>query len=1294
MWIIIIFIIIIFIVIIIIIIIIIIIVIIIIIIIIIIFRPQSASLLAAAELGKPPPCDVPVIQDRTEVIRIRYAANVTSADDDIGQVTSVFTHTESLRNETTGKLTGLDSRMTIYVLTSTGRIFKFHARIGAQMDGLDLDRLDPGLSGEGDRLHLPLPGAPTPTPYPVLSARHFYLLAGNTLIRRPLDPCLAISSCIKCISVPGCGWCVDRGQCGLLARCERRQRCVPEVDKMAPESGPVTGNTTLTLHVLGMVEQNFVVTVCHRPCPVMVGSPSNPLGTIKCRVPESVNQTERRCAVAIQFPDGLGLDATATQSFFYTVPELYDFTPTRMLGAEPGTLIFKGKHLDSGSDVTVLGNGTILCRVASRNSSQIWCQLQSPISSLSSQRCYNLTLTIDGLDLTWTKSRSPSDPTLTPLSRRDLPGAVARRLVHPPGLFCRLPNPVVSAVHSNWTFRGGNVTMRVNGHHLDVAFVTVLLTVSGQQQSDNRACAVCPDVTDGTCLLCRTPDVRRLTSQGSAASASAEVSFEMKGRQSLQSVRHSNTTGPISIAVLSDPRFHLVKPGNSCLAVQESDKLSIQGSFLPPGVPYTLTVGGCQCEPTPRLFPLSPSSSSSSVLSCRLQSVWACLPASTTTTPTTKTSQVGKCDLNRDSSSSHGSGRSCTWNVEIHIEGRRFLAGCVSSVPEAPLHKIGVGVIVGAAVGGFLFLLLVCFCSCRYVRYRKRKFYRKRYINRHSGVSDGTLLSSEYGGSAEGRYISLDRLLNPEGDPEKQCEIEASGIIIRRRFLDLGNVVGHGNFGWNFGCVFEGRYQTEEGNDDSWQKVAVKTLISPAIHAIDLKTFIDEAMLMKNFDHRHVLGLLGLSEGDHGPLVVLPFMERGDILAYVKNEETELNLGDVLQFSVDIASGMGYLASSKFVHRDLAARNCMLDDDLRVKVADFGLCRDVYEKGYYHSDNRKKLPIRWMPPESIEKGTYTSKSDVWSMGVVMWEMLTRGITPYPGVEGWDILRYLVAGRRLDQPALCPDSVYALVERCWRLEPWERPTFRDIERDLRSLTSSLQDPHAPYTPTHLLTPITVPACHGFKDDAAIVAKVKEAMNRRAYSPEPSSSPPASASSPPASASFLAGSGEGEAAEGMEVGSRSAPVSDQGPASSRSERSSRVPEVSDLSVQQPEGGGVSTVAVPATDDHETLDHLSVESGPVLTYPRLPEVKDDGYFLLEQEAVLPPSTQPLRHSQGDSIATPGGVEAAVFVSPSSAHGEGLLAGSSDSLVTWRRVTELRTMAGMDDGYFQLEREESTQV
>ncbi|XP_059172415.1 macrophage-stimulating protein receptor-like [Physella acuta] len=301
--------------------------------------------------------------------------------------------------------------------------------------------------------------------------------------------------------------------------------------------------------------------------------------------------------------------------------------------------------------------------------------------------------------------------------------------------------------------------------------------------------------------------------------------------------------------------------------------------------------------------------------------------------------------------------------------------------------------------------------------------------------------------------LSLAQILESTVEPNKRADIDK--LIIKLDRLTVGKTIGEGNFG----CVFEGFLVTGKGSVGV--KVAVKTLQESVSQSMDLKGFVQEAVMMREFQHPNVLGLVGLSEKEPGvPYVVLPFMENGDLLTYVRDPDVQLTLHDVIKFGADIADGMAYLSSLKFVHRDLAARNCMLDSVHRVKVADFGLCRDIYEKGYYTSDNKKQLPIRWMAIESIEHGAYSTKSDVWSLGVVLWEMLTRGVTPYPGVDGWDIINFL-RRRRLPAPFFCPDELYCLMMQCWAKDPNLRPTFKALHLELQLLIG--QDSLLPSTP---------------------------------------------------------------------------------------------------------------------------------------------------------------------------------------------------------------------------------------
>uniref|UniRef100_A0A8C1BEE1 Tyrosine-protein kinase receptor n=1 Tax=Cyprinus carpio carpio TaxID=630221 RepID=A0A8C1BEE1_CYPCA len=283
-------------------------------------------------------------------------------------------------------------------------------------------------------------------------------------------------------------------------------------------------------------------------------------------------------------------------------------------------------------------------------------------------------------------------------------------------------------------------------------------------------------------------------------------------------------------------------------------------------------------------------------------------------------------------------------------------------------------------------------------------------------------------------------------------------VMVERTKLIMGQKLGKGEFG----AVYEGIFSPQKGQDI---RVAVKTLKGAVHSKEDLESFLKEAEIMKHFDHVNVVRLLGVAlERDpgssiHVPLVILPFMKHGDLHSFLK----ATRYGDIpmfvpyqrlLGFMIDIAAGMEYLSLQGFLHRDLAARNCMLGDDLHVCVADFGLSKNIYSSNYYRQKNMKvNMPVRWMAIESLSDFLYTTKSDVWSFGITMWEITSRGKVPYPGITGHDLLDFLENGHRLKQGDN-DSKLYELMLSCWHRDPSQRPGFGELGQSLKALLSEL------------------------------------------------------------------------------------------------------------------------------------------------------------------------------------------------------------------------------------------------
>ncbi|XP_062903082.1 fibroblast growth factor receptor 3 isoform X2 [Mobula hypostoma] len=281
----------------------------------------------------------------------------------------------------------------------------------------------------------------------------------------------------------------------------------------------------------------------------------------------------------------------------------------------------------------------------------------------------------------------------------------------------------------------------------------------------------------------------------------------------------------------------------------------------------------------------------------------------------------------------------------------------------------------------------------------------------------------------------------------------------QRPRLTLGKPLGEGCFGQ---VVMAEAIGIEKDKANKPVTVAVKMLKDDATDK-DLSDLVSEMEMMKMIGkHKNIINLLGACTQD-GPLyVIVEFASKGNLREYLKARrppgmdysfdtckvpDEQLTFKDLVSCAYQVARGMEYLASQKCIHRDLAARNVLVTEDNVMKIADFGLARDVHNIDYYKKTTNGRLPVKWMAPEALFDRVYTHQSDVWSYGVLLWEIFTLGGSPYPGIPVEELFKLLKEGHRMDKPANCTHELYMIMRECWHAIPSQRPTFKQLVEDL-------------------------------------------------------------------------------------------------------------------------------------------------------------------------------------------------------------------------------------------------------
>ncbi|XP_038641573.1 fibroblast growth factor receptor 1-like isoform X2 [Scyliorhinus canicula] len=278
--------------------------------------------------------------------------------------------------------------------------------------------------------------------------------------------------------------------------------------------------------------------------------------------------------------------------------------------------------------------------------------------------------------------------------------------------------------------------------------------------------------------------------------------------------------------------------------------------------------------------------------------------------------------------------------------------------------------------------------------------------------------------------------------------------------LTLGKPLGEGCFGQ---VVMGETIGIDKDKPNRPVTVAVKMLKADATEK-DLSDLISEMEMMKMIGkHKNIINLLGACTQD-GPLyVIVEFASKGNLREYLRVRRPpgmeycynpthhiaveQLSFKDLVSCGYQVSRGMEYLASRKCIHRDLAARNVLVTEDNVMKIADFGLARDIHHIDYYKKTTNGRLPVKWMAPEALFDRIYTHQSDVWSFGVLLWEIFTLGGSPYPGIPVEELFKLLKEGHRMDKPSNCTNELYMTMRDCWHVMPSQRPTFKQLVEDL-------------------------------------------------------------------------------------------------------------------------------------------------------------------------------------------------------------------------------------------------------
>ncbi|XP_076878108.1 hepatocyte growth factor receptor-like isoform X2 [Brachyhypopomus gauderio] len=852
------------------------------------------------------------------------------------------------------------------------------------------------------------------------------LVTGNKVSKVPVmgPGCEHLWNCSTCLLAPafmGCGWCRNRNLCSRSTHCTdshwSQDSCPLLITEVFPATAPLKGHTNITIcgKNFGFSKKErfdgklMEVEVAGTKCKLSKKDSSN--HRLVCGL-DHVNMSNSGSWVRVRS----GKEEERFLGFSFVNPVIKGIFPE--FGPKSGgtRLTIRGSYLNSGSSRKVtIGSST--CELQSESANMLTCQ--TPTQDSPSQ--HRVKLHMDGV------------------------------IREAPANYTYNEDPLIHRVQPTRSFISGGSTVIAAGVYLHSAMQPQMVLTGPPFNKDKEVYVTCTQGEDKLAIVCITPSLKGLNVQPPVAT---KMKFMLDGFSTQQ----------YDLTYVEDPKFEefqkptLTPRGSKSvleIKVPRVDVEAVKGEVL--------RVSNRSCESVTLV---------GNTLEC--------------TVPSELQTATSELEVEwMQASSSVILGRVVLAQEQDY---RPLVTGvvCVSLLLLMPLalfawikrkkHIDDVSERMVWYDGRAHIPHLDMLANARSVSPTNEMVSHESLDYRTTLLEDQSLPTSQSESCRPALYPHMHLDLSPmlgvaEGDlaspllpapapvdlgslhPELLKEVQHVVIAREDLLLHVSEVIGRGHFG----CVFHGTLLEPDGQK---QHCAVKSL-NRITDIEEVSQFLKEGIIMKDFSHPNVLSLLGIclpSEGS--PLVVLPYMKHGDLRNFIRDESHSPTVKDLMGFGLQVARGMEYLASKKFVHRDLAARNCMLDESYTVKVADFGLARDVYDKEYYsvHNKSGVKLPVKWMALESLQTHKFTTKSDVWSFGVLLWELMTRGAPPYSDVNSFDITVFLLQGRRLLQPEFCPDALYNVMIECWHPKPERRPTFSELASRISAIFSSFSGEH--------------------------------------------------------------------------------------------------------------------------------------------------------------------------------------------------------------------------------------------